>query len=177
MFSSTKSFMALIHRKLRCDGKYAESCQESKYSESNLTEFFLRETVHSIKKQTKKLTQPHWVTADITTDRRVPSSAPWFHLARWGLTWFGLKGDRFAADAAEIMGVNPHMVLGACHQIRHFYGGLFFHQYMFRRLVVTLETQERGQSHSRRCGLHSITTTYWQRSRHPNALQGDSWEW
>lgn len=66
---------------------------------------------------------------------------------RWALTWFGLKAERFAADAAELMGVHPQVVGGACHQIRHSNGGLLFHRDGFSR-PVALETQERGPSHS-----------------------------
>lgn len=79
---------------------------------------------------------------------------PLFHLARWGLTCFGFKGVRSAADAVELMGVNSQSVRGACNQIRHCNRGLLFHWYNFHRLVA-LETQERGQSHSMGCGLHS----------------------
>lgn len=64
------------------------------------------------------------------------------------LTWFSLKADRFAADAVELMGVNPQVVHGTCDQIRHSNGGLLFHRYGFHCLVA-LKTQEIGQSHSR----------------------------
>lgn len=96
-----------------------------------------------------------------TTGRLAPRVAhrlePWFHLARWCLTCIGLKGDRLAGDAVELMGENPQVVLGPCDQIRHCNGGLLFHAYNFHRLVA-LETQERGQSHSRGCGLCSTVT-------------------
>lgn len=67
---------------------------------------------------------------------------------RWCLTWFGLKAESFAADAVELMGVNPQVVGGTCDQIRHRNGGLLFHRYGFHRLVA-LKTQETGQSHWR----------------------------
>lgn len=73
---------------------------------------------------------------------------------RWCLTWFGLKAERFAADAVELMGVNPQVVGGTCDQIRHSNGGLLFHRYGFHRLVA-LKTQEMGQSHWR-CVAFSV---------------------
>lgn len=66
------------------------------------------------------------------------------HRARCGLTCFGLKGDRFAGDAAEFMGVNPQVVLGPRDQILHCNGGLVCHRYTFHCLVALLETQERA---------------------------------
>lgn len=73
--------------------------------------------------------------------------------ARWRLTWFGFKGDWFAADAVALMGVNPQMVLGARHQLRHRDGRLLYHSLNFHR-PVALETRESGQLHSGwGCGL------------------------
>lgn len=121
---------------------------------------------------------------DTTTDRVAPRVA---HLAgtpacstkaRWGLTWFVLKGEGFAADAVELMGVNPQMVRGACDQICHLNGGLLFHRYNFHRLVA-LKTQERGADHTPGGAVwpsfHSqrLTVLTSKRSRHHDALQGD----
>lgn len=66
-----------------------------------------------------------------------------------------LKGDIFA-DVVELMGVNLQMVLGTSDQIRHSNRRLLFHWDNFHRLIA-LETQERGQSHSRGCG-HDLAT-------------------
>lgn len=89
-------------------------------------------------------------------DKSLPDGRPLLgallNVARWRLTWFGFKGDRFAADAAALMGVNPQVVLGARHQLGHRDGRLLYHSLNFDRLVA-LETQEGGQLHWWGCGL------------------------
>lgn len=50
------------------------------------------------------------------------------------------------------MGENSQMVLGARDQLGHCNRGLLYHSHNFHRLVA-FETQERGQLHSRGCGL------------------------
>lgn len=92
----------------------------------------------------------------LDTSCELPSSrsgllgAPQSLLVRWLLTCFGLKNDPGAADAVELMGVNPQMVGGAGVQIRYSNWGLLHHWYALHYFpcLLALETQESGQSHS-----------------------------
>lgn len=91
-------------------------------------------------------------SSELPYSQAVLLDAPQSHLVRWVLTCFGLKGDPGAADAGELMGVNPQMVGGAGVQIRYSYWGLLHHWYAlhYPLCLLALETQQSGQSHSPR---------------------------